>query len=336
MGKEQILLGHGSGGKLSHNLIAEKILPFFTNAELAKLDDAAVVNIDGRRVAFSTDSYVVDPIFFPGGDIGKIAVCGTVNDLAMMGAKPLFLSSGIIIEEGFELDHLQKILTSMRQMAEEAGVDIVTGDTKVVPRGAVDKIFINTSGIGLVAQNISVSGHNARIGDQIIINGPIADHGITVMANREGLEMDVELRTDSAPLNHLVQKILDCAPEVHVLRDPTRGGLATTLNEIAGQSGVGIELVESSIPVRDEVRGACELLGLDPFYIANEGKLIAVVNDKAADKILARMKQNTYGKSAAIIGRVTSEHPGRVVIKTPYGSSRILDMLSGELLPRIC
>jgi len=336
MGKEQILLGHGSGGKLSHNLIAEKILPFFTNAELAKLDDAAVVNIDGRRVAFSTDSYVVDPIFFPGGDIGKIAVCGTVNDLAMMGAKPLFLSSGIIIEEGFELDHLQKILTSMRQMAEEAGVDIVTGDTKVVPRGAVDKIFINTSGIGLVAQNISVSGHNARIGDQIIINGPIADHGITVMANREGLEMDVELRTDSAPLNHLVQKILDCAPEVHVLRDPTRGGVATTLNEIAIQSRVGIKIYEAELPVSPGVQSACEILGLDPLYIANEGKcLIFCAREKTGD-IINLLKKQKYGAGARIIGEVLAESPGKVYMETLIGGQRIIDMLAGEQLPRIC
>jgi hydrogenase expression/formation protein HypE len=273
---------------------------------------------------------------FPGGDIGRLAICGTVNDLSMSGAKPLYLSLSFIIEEGLAVNELEGIVRSIAETATEAEIEIVTGDTKVVNKGDADRLFINTSGIGKIPTGIDISGANAKPGDRIILSGTIGDHGIAVMSKREGLNFSTTLESDCAPLNHLVADMLDESILINCLRDPTRGGLASTLNEIAGQSDVGIELEERNIPVRDEVRGACELLGLDPLYIANEGKLIAVVDEKAADIILARMKKNIYGKDAAIIGHVTGEHSGRVVIRTPYGSSRIIDMLSGELLPRIC
>ena len=331
----RILLAHGSGGKLSHDLVRKHIVSQISNSLLDKMDDSAVLNSDGR-LAFTTDSYVVSPIIFPGGNIGKLAICGTVNDLAMSGAKPLYLSLSFIIEEGLEVAEFEEIVRSIAETANEAGVEIITGDTKVVNQGDADKLFINTSGIGSILDGIDISGANAKPSDKIILSGTIGDHGIAIMSKREGINFSTTLESDCAPLNHLVADILDESTLINCLRDPTRGGLATTLNEIAGQSSVGIELEESSIPVRDEVRGACELLGLDPLYIANEGKLIAIVDEKEAETILARMKQNTYGRNAVIIGLVTDRHPGRVVTKTPYGSSRILDMLSGELLPRIC
>lgn len=331
----RILLAHGSGGKLSHDLVQKHIISHISNHFLVKMDDSAILESE-RRLAFTTDSYVVSPIIFPGGNIGKLAVCGTVNDLSMSGAKPLYLSLSFIIEEGLEVSEFEDIIRSIAETAAEAGVEIVTGDTKVVNKGDADRLFINTSGIGTIQDGIDISGTNAKPGDRIIISGTIGDHGIAVMSKREGLSFSTTLESDCAPLNHLVAEMLDESTRINCLRDPTRGGLATTLNEIAGQSSVGIELEERSIPIRDEVRGACELLGLDPLYVANEGKLIAIVNDEVADIVMARMKQNTYGKNASFIGYVTGEHPGRVVIKTPYGSSRILDMLSGELLPRIC
>jgi hydrogenase expression/formation protein HypE len=331
----RILLAHGSGGKLSHDLVRKHIISRITNPLLDRLDDSAVLDSEGR-LAFTTDSYVVSPIIFPGGDIGRLAVCGTVNDLSMAGAKPLYLSLSFIIEEGLAVNELEEIVRSIAETAAEAEIEIVTGDTKVVNRGDADRLFINTSGIGRIPNGIDISGANAKPGDKVILSGTIGDHGIAIMSKREGLNFSTSLESDCAPLNHLVADMLDESILINCLRDPTRGGLATTLNEIAGQSSVGMELEERSIPVRDEVRGACELLGLDPLYVANEGKLVAIVDEKAVEPVLAKMKQNIYGKDAVIIGRVTGEHRGRVVLKTPYGSSRILDMLSGELLPRIC
>ena len=331
----RILLAHGSGGKLSHDLVRKHIISRITNPLLDRLDDSAVLDSEGR-LAFTTDSYVVSPIIFPGGDIGRLAVCGTVNDLSMAGARPLYLSLSFIIEEGLAVSELEEIVRSIAETAAEAEIEIVTGDTKVVNRGDADRLFINTSGIGRIPNGIDISGANAKPGDKVILSGTIGDHGIAIMSKREGLNFTTTLESDCAPLNHLVADMLDESILINCLRDPTRGGLATTLNEIAGQSSVGMELEERSIPVRDEVRGACELLGLDPLYVANEGKLVAIVDEKAAEPVLAKMKQNIYGKDAVIIGRVTGEHRGRVVLKTPYGSSRILDMLSGELLPRIC
>ncbi len=333
--EDRVLLAHGSGGRLMHDLIKRSFVSALGNPVLDKLDDSAVFELSGR-LAFTTDSYVVSPIFFPGGDIGKLAVCGTVNDLSMSGAIPLYLSLSFIIEEGLLITDLEKIVNSVYQAAAEAGAKIVTGDTKVVDQGSADKLFINTSGVGIVPQGVDISGANARPGNKVIVSGTLGDHGITIISQREGLRFSTTLESDCAPLNHLVAEMLQESRHINCLRDPTRGGLATSLNEIAKQSGVGIEIEEGIIPVRDEVRGACELLGLDFLYVANEGKLIAVVEAEAAEGILRRMKKQPYGDGAAIIGQVCSQHPGRVVIKTPYGSSRILDMLSGELLPRIC
>ena len=334
---DRILLAHGSGGRLSHDLVKNSILSTLSNPILDKLDDSAVFEPgNSGRLAFTTDSYVVSPLFFPGGDIGRLAICGTINDLSMNGAIPLYLSLSFIIEEGLLIAELEKIIGSIHQAATEAGVQIVAGDTKVVNQGDADKLFINTSGVGIIPQGVDISGANARPGNRIIINGTIGDHGITILSQREGISFSTTLESDCAPLNQLVAEMLDESHQINCLRDPTRGGLATSLNEIARQSNVGIEIEESLIPVREEVLGACELLGLDPLYMANEGKLIAIVEEKVAGDILNRMKKHPYGERAVIIGRICSEHTGRVVIKTPYGSSRILDMLSGELLPRIC
>ncbi|MBC8512590.1 MAG: hydrogenase expression/formation protein HypE [Dehalococcoidia bacterium] len=332
---ETILLAHGSGSKLSHDLIEKSLLPPLDNPLLAKLDDSAVFDVSGR-LAFTTDSYVVSPIFFLGGDIGRLAVCGTINDLAMSGATPLYLSLSLIIEEGLSLNELKKVIGSIKAAAEEAEVKIITGDTKVVNRGNADKLFINTSGIGIVPQGIDISGANAQVGDKIILSGTIGDHGIAVMSQREGLKFSVPIQSDCAPLNELVSQMLEASSQIHCLRDPTRGGLATTLNEFAKQSGVGIRIEEEKIPVHDGVRAACELLGFDPLYVANEGKLVAVVDSQDTDRILASMKRNPHGVDASIIGEVTEERRGRVIIKTRLGASRIVDMLSGELLPRIC
>ena len=336
MKTNKILLDHGSGGRASHKLISELILKYFHNPILADLEDSASIKIGSKTLAFSTDSFTVDPIFFPGGDIGELAINGTVNDLAMRGAKPLYLSVGFIIEEGFPIEDLEKILGSMQKYAAEADVLIVTGDTKVVPKLAADKIFINTSGVGVIPDGIDISGKNALPGDVIIVSGTIADHGITILTQREGLNFDSPLKSDSAPLNFLVKEMLEVSNNIHVLRDPTRGGVGTTLNEIAGQSNVGIKLYEDNLPIRDEVNGACELLGLDPFYLANEGKLLAFVNGEDAAKILETMRKNKYGKDAAIIGEVTDKNPGKVFLKTTIGGMRIVDMLTGEQLPRIC
>ena len=333
--EDKILLAHGSGGKLSHDLVEKNFVPLFKNPLLDKLDDAAVFELSGQ-LAFTTDSYVVSPIFFPGGDIGRLAVCGTVNDLAMSGATPLYLSISLVIEEGFSLADLKKVMTSAGRAAEEAAVKIITGDTKVVNRGNADKLFVNTTGIGLVPSGVDISGSKASPGDKVILSGAIGDHGIAVMSQREGMRFSVPIKSDCAPLHKLVAEILEASNHIHCLRDPTRGGLASTLNELAEQSRVGIRIEEDSIPVRDEVRAACELLGFDPLYVANEGKLVAVVPETDAEKVLAKMRQNQYGARSVIIGEVIAEHPGRVVMATRFGASRIIDMLVGELLPRIC
>jgi len=333
--EDKILLAHGSGGKLSHDLIEENFTKAFANPLLAKLDDSAVVDFSGR-LAFTTDSYVVSPIFFPGGDIGKLAVCGTVNDLATSGAKPLYLSLSFIIEEGLPRDELSKIVDSVQKTAQEAGAEIVTGDTKVVNRGSADKLFINTAGVGIIPEGVDISGSKASPGDIVILSGTIGDHGIAVLSQREGLSFATQLKSDCAPLGSMVTEMLAVNQDIHCLRDPTRGGLATTLNELAKQSKVSIRIEEEKIPVREEVLAACEMLGFDPLYVANEGKIVAIVPAKDADKILKVMRENRYGTNAAIIGEVGAEHPGRVVMKTCLGASRIVDMLVGDLLPRIC
>ena len=332
--EDKILLAHGSGGKLMHDLI-QSFLPDIGNQLLEKLDDAAVFNVKGK-VAFTTDSYIVNPIFFPGGDIGKLAVCGTVNDLSMSGAKPLYLSLAFIIEEGLPIADLKKILASIKKATAEADVKIVTGDTKVVNKGSADKIFINTAGLGMVPEGVNISASNAKPGDKVILSGNIGDHGIAVLSQREGLKFNTPIPSDCAPLNNLVADMLKTTKNIHCMRDPTRGGLATTLNDFAERSKVGIRIEEGKIPIAKAVLAACELLGLDPLYIANEGKLAAVVPAKDADALLAAMKKNKYGRNAVIIGEVTKEHSGRVVMKTALGASRIIDMPVGELLPRIC
>jgi hydrogenase expression/formation protein HypE len=332
---DTILLAHGSGGKLSHELVEKTFLPLLANPALSKLDDSAIFEASGR-LAFTTDGYVVNPIFFPGGDIGKLAVCGTVNDLSMNGARPLYLSLSAIIEEGLLLRDLERIARSVKKAAQEAGVNVIAGDTKVVNRGQADKLFITTSGVGIVPPGVDISGANARAGDKVLLSGTIGDHGMAIMSQREGLKFSMTLKSDCAPLNKLVSQMLRVSSGIHSMRDPTRGGLATTLNELARQSSVGIAIEEAEIPVKEEVKAACELLGLDPIYVANEGKLVAIVDPADADQILARMRKNRYGRDAVIIGEVTSQHPGKVVMRTKLGPSRIVDMLSGELLPRIC
>lgn len=336
MKNDKIMLDHGSGGKVSHSFMSDTLLPLFDNPILSKLDDGAVLDIKGTRIAFSTDSYIVDPIFFPGGDIGELAVNGTVNDVSMCGAIPQFMSSAIIMEEGFPISDLNKILNSMKQAAERAGVTIVTGDTKVVPKGGVDKIFINTSGIGIIPEGVNVSGSNAAPGDKIILSGFIADHGVTILTRRENMSFDSSIKSDTAPLNNMVKKIIKASSGIHVLRDPTRGGVGTTLNEIAISSQVGITIHENKIPVRDEAKSICELMGFDPLYMANEGKLLAFVPEGFADEVLAAIKEDEYGRDAVIIGEVTEGNPGMVYMKTAIGGERIVDMLTGEQLPRIC
>ena len=338
--KDTILLGHGSGGKLSAELIRDVFLPAFQNPVLARLDDQAIVNVNGQRLAISTDSFVVKPLFFPGGDIGSLAVHGTVNDLAMGGATPLFLSAGFIIEEGFAMEQLRRVVTSLQRAAAEAGVQVVTGDTKVVEKGKGDGLFINTTGIGLVPEGVDLSADRARPGDKVLLSGSIGDHGIAILAQREGLEFETQIQSDSAALHTLVAEILrvtsNVTREIRCMRDPTRGGVSSTLNEIAERSRVGIELVESSLPIHEQVRGACELLGLDPLYVANEGKLIAIVAPEAADAVLQAMRRHPLGLEAQIIGTVKKENAGLVTMRTPFGTTRIVDMLAGDQLPRIC
>lgn len=333
---DRILLAHGGGGTLSHKLISELFIPQFANEILDQQHDSGVFELNGSRIAFTTDSYVVQPIFFPGGDIGSLAVNGTVNDLSVAGAKPLFISTAFIIEEGFEIEELWKIVLSMEKAAKEAGVQIITGDTKVVDKGKGDKIFINTSGIGIVPQGVNISPKNCQPGDVIILSGKIAEHGVAIMSSRENLEFETTIKSDSAPLNGLVEKMLNATKEIHMMRDPTRGGVASTLNEIAMTAKIGILIEEEKIPISEEVNGACEILGLDPLYIANEGKLIAFVPENKSAKILEAMKSHPFGREACIIGKVTSTDPGTVIMKTSIGSTRIVDMMSGEQLPRIC
>ncbi|HEY7546832.1 MAG TPA: hydrogenase expression/formation protein HypE [Blastocatellia bacterium] len=348
-----ITLAHGSGGKAMHELVEGLFLEYFKNPLLETMEDQAVFEIDSvsgespiadrkARLAFTTDSYVVDPIFFPGGDIGRLAVNGTVNDLAMSGARPLYLSAGFIIEEGFAIEDLKRILHSMREAAEEAGVEIVTGDTKVVQKGSADKIFINTAGIGIIEWPVQISASRAKVGDKVILSGTIGDHGTTIMIARGELELETDIESDTAPLNALVQSMMEEAARIasvdaiHCMRDPTRGGVATTLNEIALASEVCVQIYENRFPVREEVHGACEILGLDPLYVANEGRLIAIVSEEIAEPLIARMKENCYGRAACIIGEVKAEPKGIVAMQTAFGGARIVDMLAGEQLPRIC
>ena len=336
MKSDKILLDHGAGGKVSHSLTKELMLPVFDNPILSQLHDGAELAIGSERLAFSTDSYTVDPIFFPGGNIGDLAINGTVNDIAMCGADPLYLSAALLIEEGFSFQDLEKIIATMGAAAKAADVTVVTGDTKVVPKGAIDKIFINTSGIGLIQNGVHIAADRARAGDQILLSGSIADHGITVLTQREGLTFESNVESDSAPLNHMVKSMLAACSDIHVLRDPTRGGVGTALNEIAEKSNIGIRIHEDRIPVNDEVAGMCELLGFDPLYLANEGKLLAFVPQESAEEVLAVMKSNEFGKDAVIIGEVIEEHPRKVFIETRIGGQRMVDMLAGEQLPRIC
>jgi len=347
-----ITLAHGSGGRAMHELIEGLFLDYFRNPLLERLEDQAVFDIAANapvtnghasaRLAYTTDSYVVSPVFFPGGDIGKIAINGTVNDLAMSGARPLYLSTGFILEEGLAIDDLKKILASMRDAAAEAGVTVVTGDTKVVQKGGADKIFINTSGIGVIESPVNLGATRAQPGDKVILSGTLGDHGTTIMIARGELELETDIESDCAPLQSLVAAMLDEAKRrdlldgVRCLRDPTRGGLATTLNEIALSAEVCIEIAEDSIPVREEVKGACEILGLDPLYVANEGKLVAIVAAELAEPLVARMKHEPYGGDACVIGEVKAEPGGIVSMRTGFGGTRIVDMLVGEQLPRIC
>lgn len=338
----QIVLGHGSGGKLSAELIERVFVRRFHNPTLEKMDDQAQLEIGGARLAFTTDSFVVTPIFFPGGDIGTLAVNGTVNDLAVGGAKPLYLAAAFILEEGLPAADLERVVDSMARAAANAGVQFVTGDTKVVNRGKGDKLFITTTGIGLLDRATQISADRARPGDRILLSGFIGDHGITVLSQREGLEFDTALQSDCAPLNGLVAAMLDEAEAagnplgIRSMRDPTRGGVATVLNEMADRSRTGIVLRETEIPVRESVRGACEMLGLDPLYVANEGKLVAIVAPEIADRVLAAMQRHPLGVDSHLIGVVVESHPGMVLMKTSIGGTRVVDVLFGEQLPRIC
>lgn len=333
---DKVLLAHGGGGTLSHQLLQKIFFSQFKNDLLDVHHDGAMFEIDGNRFAFTTDSYVVSPIFFPGGNIGELAVNGTVNDLAVCGAKPLFISAGFIIEEGFEIEELWQVVLSMKAAADKAGVKIITGDTKVVDKGKGDKIFINTSGIGVIEKGINIAPNNCKPGDVILLNGRIADHGIAIMSAREGLEFETEVVSDTAPLNGLVKLILNSTKNIHVMRDPTRGGIASALNEIAASANVGIEIYEDKIPISEEVKGACEILGLDPLYIANEGKILIFVPESESEKVLDVMRTHEYGQESNIIGKVTSENPKIVLMKTLIGSKRVVDMITGEQLPRIC
>lgn len=336
MTTDHILLDHGSGGKMSNAMIRNIMLPVFDNPILSTLNDGANLEINGVRLAFSTDTYTVSPLFFPGGSIGDLAINGTVNDLSMCGSRPLYLSVGMIIEEGFPIEELRRILFDMGKAAKLADVLIVTGDTKVVPKGAADKIFINTSGIGWIPDGVHVGGEKACVGDQIIVSGTIADHGMTILTQREGLTFDSGIKSDSAPLNHMVQSMFSVSKNIHVLRDPTRGGVGTTLNEIAAQSSLGITIYEDQIPVKKEVAGICELLGFDPLYVANEGKLLAFVPPSEVEAVLSAIQKDPAGKDACVIGEATDTRPGRVIMVTGIGGERIIDMQTGEQLPRIC
>jgi len=332
----QVLLAHGSGGRLSESLLKQVFLPAFANPTLRALEDQAAIDIGAERLAFTTDSFVVRPIFFPGGDIGRLAVCGTVNDLAVGGAEPLFLSAAFILEEGLAIDDLRRVVESMRLACDEAGVSLVAGDTKVVDRGKGDQVFITTTGIGRIPAGRRLSISSARPGDAVVLSGTLGDHGIAVMSVREGLDFETELRSDCAPLHGLCRVMLEACGTIRAMRDPTRGGLSSALNELAAASGVGVRLEESAIPVRAEVHAACEMLGLDPTYVANEGKLIAVVPEADARRLVEAMRSHPLGRDAAIIGRIVEEHPGMVVMRSLVGGERVVSMLAGEQLPRIC
>ncbi len=334
--KDTVLLGHGSGGKLSAELIRSVFLPALGNPILSRLDDQAIVTVNGQRLAFTTDTFVVKPLFFPGGDIGSLAVHGTINDLAMGGATPLFLSAAFIIEEGFSIDNLRRIAASMQQAACASGVQIVAGDTKVVEKGKGDGLFINMTGVGSVADDVTLSADSARPGDQVLLSGPIGDHGIAILARREGIEFEATIESDSAALYTLVRVMLSASRRIRCMRDPTRGGLSSALNEIAAQSKVAIEVEERAIPIREEVASACELLGLDPMYVANEGKLIAIVAAEDANAVLQAMRSHPLGTRSQIIGTVKAATEPLVTMRTTLGTTRIVDMLSGDQLPRIC
>ncbi|WKZ41277.1 MAG: hydrogenase expression/formation protein HypE [Anaerolineales bacterium] len=332
---ETVILGHGSGGTLSRDLLRRLFLPDLGTAAPRSLDDSAVVEMNGARFALTTDSHVVSPLFFPGGDIGRLAICGTVNDLAMVGARPIALTCGFVLEEGLPFETLQRVVASMQDAAKEAGVYIAAGDTKVVQKGGADKLFINTSGMGAIADGVNISGANAKEGDVVIASGTIGDHGIAVLSAREDLGFETALESDVAPLNHLIEAML-AAGEIHVLRDPTRGGLATSLVEISEQSNVTIEIEEEKLPYKPAVKAACEMLGFDPLFVANEGKLVAFVKGDDAEMVLSAMKRAKYGEDAAIIGRVIGTGKSQVRLKTAIGGTRLVDMLPGEMLPRIC
>ncbi|MEP9411664.1 MAG: hydrogenase expression/formation protein HypE [Candidatus Brocadia sp.] len=332
----KITLAHGSGGKLTHELIRQLFLSGFDNSVLSQLSDSALLQLNGMKLAFTTDSYVVKPIFFPGGDIGRLSVCGTINDLAVVGARPMFLSAGFIIEEGFEIPLLEKIVRSMKETAMAASVDIVTGDTKVVERGSVDKLYINTCGIGIVDDKIHFSTSLIEVGDKIVISGTIGDHGLAVLSGRESLDFNSSIQSDCAPLFGMTCKLISSGANIKFMRDPTRGGLATTLNEIVTAQKYGILIEEQNIPVKDGVRALCEILGYDPLYIANEGKIVIVVSGKDAVKVRNLLRNDDLGKDAEIIGEVIGESPGKVCLKTVIGGTRIIDMLVGDQLPRIC
>jgi len=336
MRDRRITLSHGAGGRLSHDLVQELFLPFFANDLLRCLDDSAIIPVQSNRLAFTTDAYVVKPLFFPGGDIGRLAICGTVNDLAMAGARPVGISASFILEEGFLIDDLEQVLASMKQAAQEAEVAVVAGDTKVVEHGAAQGLYITTSGIGIIPEGVVIGSAHARPGDVIIVNGPLGDHEIAVLMARGEFSLHGGIESDCAPLNGLVQAMVEACPAIHSLRDPTRGGMATVLWEIANASRVGIVVEEGEIPIRDQVKAVCDLLGFDPYYLANEGKLVAFVPEGEARAVLQAMQSHPLGREAVIIGRVVAEHPGKVLLKTSIGGHRLLEPLSGEQFPRIC
>jgi hydrogenase expression/formation protein HypE len=332
----KIILGHGGGGKLSAELVQHLFLPAFTNEQLVRLGDSAVFSLNGSRLAVSTDSFVVQPLFFPGGNIGELAVNGTVNDISMSGARPIFLTAGFIIEEGLPMENLAKIVDSMAAAAEKAGVTIIAGDTKVVDKGHGDGLFINTSGLGLISDGLNIGPDKAKPGDAVILNGTIGDHGMAVMSVREGLQFETTITSDSAALNGLIGDILNVTKNVHVLRDPTRGGVAASLNEIAQASQAGIVIEEQKLPLKTAVRSACELLGMDPLFVANEGKVLVFVPQEQAERVVDAMRQHPLGEEAVIIGRVVAEHPGMLILQTGIGGKRVVTMQIGEQLPRIC
>ena len=333
---DSVQMAHGGGGRLTHQLIEQMFFKQFKNDILEQAHDGAFLTMTSKNIAFTTDSFVINPIFFPGGNIGELAVNGTINDLVCCGAKPLYISIAFIIEEGFPMEELWQVVQSIKHAVDSAGVKIVTGDTKVVEKGKGDKIYINTTGIGEVYPDISISPQNAKPGDVIIINGNIADHGIAIMSNREGLAFETVIKSDTAALNHMMDGVFEKCKKIHVLRDPTRGGLASTLNEIALSSRVGITLFEDQLPVKEEVRGACEILGFDPLYVANEGKILIILPEEEALSVLESLRLHKFGRDCAIIGRITNTDPGLVKLKTIIGTTRMVDMISGEQLPRIC